>query len=240
MYELDYVEVYDLLMRSRGKDYKNQAAEVGRLVRERKPGASSLLDAACGTGLHLRFLVDLFERVEGLDLSGDMLTFARNMIPGVQFHTGNICDFEIRARFDAVICMFAISHLRSDQELQTAVNRLVHHLTPRGILLIEPWFRPAEFIPGYLASDVIRRKDRVIHRLSHSALERDCDNRVKMTVHYADATPDGGIRHIAETVRMSLFTDAQYRDAFAAAGCAAELVDLEHFPRSVWIAQRLH
>lgn len=239
MYQLDYVEVYDLLMRSRGKDYKNEAAEVRRLVRERKPGASSLLDAACGTGLHLRFLVDLFERTEGLDLSEDMLTFAGKMIPGVPLHTGDMRNFELKSRFDAVICMFAIPHLRSGQELKRAVNRLVGHLTPQGILLIEPWFRPAEFIPGYVASDVVSQGDRVIHRLSHSVLERDCDDRVQMTVHYADATPDGGIRHVVETVRMSLFTDTQYREAFAAAGCTAELIDLEHFPRGVWVAKRL-
>ncbi|MFF8916092.1 class I SAM-dependent DNA methyltransferase [Streptomyces sp. NPDC015032] len=238
MYELDYVEVYDLVMRSRGKDYENEAAEAGRLIRERNPEASSLLDAACGTGLHLRFLVDLFERAEGLDLSSDMLAHAGKTIPGIPLHTGNMCDFELKARFHAITCMFAIPHLRSGQELKKAIRRLAHHLTARGVLLIEPWFRPEEFIPGYVADDTVTQGKRVIHRISHSIPEGKHGDRVRMTVHYADAAPDYGIRHATETVRMSLFTDEQYREAFAAAGCDAELVQPEHFPRGVWIAQR--
>ncbi|KWT63938.1 methyltransferase type 11 [Streptomyces albus subsp. albus] len=225
-------------MRSRGKDYEREATAVGQLIRENRPGASSLLDVACGTGLHLQFLASAFDRVEGLDLSDDMLELTSKLVPGVRVHVGDMRDFQLSSKFDAITCMFAIPHLQSNAELRQTIEGLTHHLTPGGILVIEPWFRPFEFLPGYVASDVVRRDGRAVHRVSHSIPEGHDGDRVRMTVHYVDADPDAGIRHFTETVRLSLFTDAQYQNAFAAAGCAAEFFPLEGFVRGVWVARR--
>ena len=52
---------YDVLHAARSKDYAGEAARVAALVRERRPEARTLLDAACGTGGHLPFLRDHFD-----------------------------------------------------------------------------------------------------------------------------------------------------------------------------------
>ena len=38
------------------RDYPREAAELDRLIQERRPGARTLLDVACGTGAHLEHL----------------------------------------------------------------------------------------------------------------------------------------------------------------------------------------
>ncbi len=50
--------VYDVMNVARGKSYADEVATLLRLVRERVGDAASLLDVACGTGLHLVHLRD--------------------------------------------------------------------------------------------------------------------------------------------------------------------------------------
>jgi ubiquinone/menaquinone biosynthesis C-methylase UbiE len=242
VYEVDYVEVYDLVMRGRGKDYRAEAAEVAEVVRRFVPDAKSLLDVACGTGLHLRFLADFFDRAEGLDASAGMLVLAKARVPAIELSQGDMRDFDLHAEFDAITCMFAIPHLDSAAELETAIACFARHLAPGGVVVVEPWFAPDEFLPGYVASDSVRDGARAIHRVSHSTRHEDRDDRMRMVVHYVDADPEHGIRHATETVGMTLFTHEQYETAFAKAGCVAQYLPGSRFgrglERGLWVARR--
>ena len=72
--------VYDLIYAAEGKDYLAESTEVRDQIAERSPDVTSLLDVACGTGGHLRYLRDWFE-VTGLDVDPAMLTQARSVLP---------------------------------------------------------------------------------------------------------------------------------------------------------------
>ena len=52
-------ELYDLEYSF--KDYAGEVATLERIVRERNPDASTLLDVACGTGKHLEHLRTRFD-----------------------------------------------------------------------------------------------------------------------------------------------------------------------------------
>src|SRR5687767_2236719 len=65
MYESGLADVYDLVYRGRGKDYAAEAADVATLIRSKRPEAASLLDVACGTGLHLHGFGAQFEERAG-------------------------------------------------------------------------------------------------------------------------------------------------------------------------------
>lgn len=63
MHGEDLASVYDLLYVDGGvKDYQAEAADLAALVRTRCPSAWSALDDACGTGEHLRYLRQHFDR----------------------------------------------------------------------------------------------------------------------------------------------------------------------------------
>ncbi len=51
------------------------------------------------------------------------------------------CD--LGRTFDIVTCLFsAIGYVKTLDNLTRAVQCMVHHLTPGGVLVIEPWFTP--------------------------------------------------------------------------------------------------
>jgi len=66
MYERS-AATYDLMNAARGKDYAAEAAYLHAIVDERRPGAQSLLDVACGTGRHLVEFDLRFDQVAGLE-----------------------------------------------------------------------------------------------------------------------------------------------------------------------------
>ncbi|MGH4011337.1 MAG: class I SAM-dependent DNA methyltransferase [Pseudonocardiaceae bacterium] len=232
MYGADFAEIYDIIHQSRGKDYSGEVEELARLIRARKPNAASVLDVACGTGGHLRFLRELFDRAEGLELSEDMLAIAQTKMPGIRLHQGDMRDFDLAGTFDAITCMFSsIGYLRSTAELDRTLGRLTQHLNPGGVVAIEPWVFPDTFISGYVAADLARVNGRTIARISHSVREGDA---TKMEVRYIDA--DGsGIRQLVETHQLTLFTRDEYEAAFTQAGCTAEYIVEDRFPRGLFV-----
>nr|AHA82003.1 Arm34 [uncultured bacterium] len=232
MYEAEFAQLYDLIHRHRGKDYAAEAADLAHLVRDRHPGATSVLDVASGTGGHLRFLRELFPLAAGLEVSPEMLAIARERVPDVRMYQGDMRDFDLGRTFDAITVMFSsIGYVESKAELDRTLSCLAKHLATGGVLIIEPWVFPETFAPGYVAADLARDNGRTVARVSHS--ERDGDV-VRMTVHYitADAT---GARHLTDTHRLALFTRGQYEDAFSRAGCTAEFIEPERFSRGLFV-----
>src|ERR687886_1611570 len=110
------------------KDYAGEAERIHELVQARKPGATSLLDVACGTGAHLAELRGRY-RCEGLDLDPDLLAVARERLPDVPLHEGDMRDFDLGRRFDAVTCLFSsIGYMQTVEELEGAVTAMARHL----------------------------------------------------------------------------------------------------------------
>ena len=232
MYEAEFVDVYDVIHLHRGKDYAAEAAHLAGLVRDRKPDAESILDVASGTGGHLRFLRELFTTAEGLDASPSMLTVARERLPGLPLHLGDMRDFDLGRTFDAVTLMFSsIGYVESEAELRQTLACLTRHLNPGGVVVIEPWVFPDTFTPGYVAADLARDNGRTVVRVSHSVRDGDA---VRMEVHYITAD-SGGARHLTDVHRMSLFTREQYAEAFRLAGCSAEFVTGDLFGRGLFV-----
>jgi SAM-dependent methyltransferase len=238
MYDSHYATVYDTVMIHRGKDYDAEAALIAGLVRERRPGAASLLDTACGTGLHLRAFSRHFEEVAGLDGSEEMLELARARVPGLRTWRSDLREAALDARFDVITCMFAVPHLDSGAELASVVRRLADHLTPGGLLVVEPWIGPDGFTPGHVSRDVVEDGGRTIVRLAHSTRVAGRPDRMRMVVHYAVADPEEGLRHATDGVEMSLFTPEQYAEAFEKAGCEAEHLRIEPFAHGLWVGRR--
>jgi len=108
--------LYDAVYASM-RDYPREAAELDRLIQERRPGARTLLDIVCSTGAHLEHLTGY--EVEGLDLDPEMLGVARERLPNVPLHEGDMADFELRKRFDAVVSMFSsIGYVLTEERLR--------------------------------------------------------------------------------------------------------------------------
>ncbi|GLW91859.1 class I SAM-dependent DNA methyltransferase [Actinokineospora globicatena] len=235
MYGREFAEIYDLLHHGRGKDYHAEAAFVADLIRARAPHAKSLVDIACATGAHLVAFAGLFDEVAGVEISEPMVQVARKKFDGEVVHLGDMRDFALGRRFDAVTCMFgSIGHTMSEAELDAALTCFADHLNPGGVLVVDPWWFAETFTEGYIAGDVVEVEGLTVARVSHATR---VSGKSRMEVHYTVARPEG-ITHFAETYLASLYTRQQYEDAFARAGFTAEYLPGVQNGRGAFVAAR--
>jgi SAM-dependent methyltransferase len=224
-YDDDSVRAYELIyVGAAGKDYEQEAKDIAAFIWHRNPAADSLLDVACGTGLHLSHLRHTFGHVQGLEISPAMRTAAAARLPGISIHAGDMRAFQLGRTFGAVTCLFSsIGYLSSEAELRQALRCLAGHLQPGGVLLLEPWHTPGEWSTGSVHAGGAGDGHRHVTRMCYSS---QTGTTSVMTMHYLLGQAGAGIRHWTEEHVMSLFTDEQYHDAIWYAG----LRDIEWLP----------
>ncbi|TMM24394.1 MAG: class I SAM-dependent methyltransferase [Actinobacteria bacterium] len=222
--------IYDAIYAS-VRDYPREAAELDRLIQERRPGARTLLDVACGTGAHLEHLEGY--GVEGLDLDPEMLAVARERLPDVPFHEGDMAAFDLGERFDTVVCMFSsIGYVRTEERLRSAIASMARHLEPGGVLVVEPWLSPDVWMDRHVGAVFVDDPELKIARMNVAQRE----GTVSMfEFEYLVGTPDG-IERFTERHELGLFTVEQYLQAFRIAGLEAEHDQEGPMGRGLYIA----
>jgi len=222
MFTVNHADVFEAIYRSRGKDWAQEAQDIVTEIRARFPESDSLLDVACGTGIHLEHFAETFGYCEGVDYAEPMLELAAQRVPNVPLHLGDMRKFDLGRKFDAITCMFcSIGYLDTVDDMRDAVRTMVEHLVPGGVLAIEPWWFPEQFIDGYVAGDLSRGDDRTITRISHSIRQGD---KTRMELRYVIGSAEEGITEFTEIEILSLWTKEEYESAFTDAGCPVEYI----------------
>ena|ERR1700674_5138423 len=213
---VDSAELYDAIYHF--KDYAHECERIAALIGEAAPNARTLLDVACGTGNHARFLKQRYA-VDGVDINHDYLKAARTKNPSGKYTHGDMTDFDLGRTYDVVTCLFsAIGNVKTVAHLDRAIGCMARHTRPVGVLIVEPWFTPDTWHPGgqFIHLGEITRgtgADKVC-RMSLSGREGD---RSVLLFHYLRGTP-GGIEHYSERMELALFTRAEMTRAFESAG----------------------
>ncbi len=224
-------ELYDLFYE--WKDYAGEAARLREIVEARAPGARTLLDVACGTGLHLEHLGAWYE-VEGVDLDEGLLEVARRKLPAVRFERGDMRRFELGRTFDVVTCLFgSIGYVQTPDAMRSAIAAMARHAVPGGLVIVEPWLTPSNFDPAYPGRAlVVERPDLIAVRMNDSRVE----GRLSiMDFHYLIGRAGARLEHLVETHTLGLFTDDEVRDAFEAANLTAEHDPEGLIGRGLWV-----
>lgn len=200
------------------KDYAGESARVSAEIELRRPGAASLLDVACGTGAHLVHFARRYQ-VEGLDISAEQLEVARTRLDGVPLHHADMTSFELGRSFDAVVCLFSsIGYVATVERLDAAVARMAAHLSPGGVLVVEPWLAPEDYIEGHISSLFVDEPEVKVARIALSHLE----GRLSVfEMEHLIGTPEG-VEHFVERHELAMFTQAEYRAAFERTGLSVE------------------
>lgn len=104
----------------------------------------------CGTGGHAIPLARRGYKVHGIDRSSEMTAIAKEkalaqgLSDRTRFETSDIQDVNLKNKFDAVICMFAvIGYQISNDELFAALQNVRKHLKPKGLFICDFWYGPA-------------------------------------------------------------------------------------------------
>jgi len=197
------------------KEYAPEASRVKTLLAKHglRPQAN-LLVLACGTGAHIPYFKDEYN-VAGLDLSEDMLTLAREKFPGVPFHCGNLIDFRLDTKFDAMICLYgSIGFVKTVDNLRTTMKTIASHLSPGGLVLITPWSTVEEFQEG-LVVDAADRPEWKIARMEQIRLKEP--GIVEVTFHHL-LGKNNDVTYHKQSMEIGLFSRQEYLSAITDAG----------------------
>ena len=213
------------------KDYRHEARQIRKLIQSRNADARTLLDVACGTGHHLQYLHNDFE-VQGLDLDTGLLEIAKQRVPDVQLHEGDMRSFDVGVTFDAVTCLFSsIGYVTSEDELRAAIACMAVHLNPGGVLVVEGWLAPDEWNNDHIGSLYVDQDDLKIARMNVP----ETKGRFSIVdFHYLVATHEG-VEHFTEPHSLYLFTRDEYLGAFEAAGLSVEVNETALMGRGVYV-----
>ena len=226
-------ELYDVVYSF--KDYAAECERIEAIVAEHAPGARTLLDVACGTGKHLEQLRVSFD-CEGTDIDEGLLDVARNRLPDVPLHHGDMRDLDLGRQFDVVTCLFSAIGLVGDPDgLAAAARAFTRHMRPHGLALVEPWLTPDVWMVDRPHLLTYEEPELVLARATVSGLR---DERISTTeMHYVVATP-AGVEHFVEHHDLYLFTTDEMRAAFGAAGLEADYDPDGLTGRGLWICAR--
>jgi SAM-dependent methyltransferase len=217
-------EFYDIIY-STFKDYPGEAARIAELLRGLQPRCRTVLDVASGTGEHARLLALLGFEVDGLDLDPAFVRIASRKHPAGRFFQGDMTDFRLPYRYDAVLCLFSsIGYLKTLDRVGRALIRFREHLQPGGVILVEPWLQP-----GVLDTTRITRQAGEANGVRVSRVTRaEAEERLSRLIFDYEITDGNGTRHAHEVHELGLFTTAELMDTFRAAG-----LDAHHDPKGL-------
>ena len=132
---------------------------------------------------------------------------------------------------DAIVCLFSAIGYTAD--LLAAVGSMARHVAANGVLIVEPWFTPNEWVEGRVHLDDHEGGGTRVVRMTHSGLD---GNVSVIEMHHLVGT-SAGVEHTREVHRLTLFTDAEYRSAFRAAGLSCQVDQPGPFGRGALIGR---
>lgn len=149
------------------KDYLDEAVRLQNLIiKYLESEGNSLLDVACGTGLHLKNLKDDFS-CTGVDISKSMLKIARKNAKGVTFKEADMKTLRIGKQFDVIICLLSsIGYVKTAASLEKTIRKFSKHLKKGGLALIEPSHAKSVYVNGEPRITTYNGKDAKIARVN--------------------------------------------------------------------------
>lgn len=207
-------DYYDLIYRQ-FKDYRVESLRVAELIRDRAPTARALLDVACGTGEHARYLRELGFAVDGVDLEPRFLELAQGKNPDGRYFCQDMAELQLRLRYDVVMCLFSsIGYVRTESRLRRSIERFSSHVVDGGLVIVEPWFQPHEMEDRYVTMRTTETENVKLCRMSLTTLRPGIS-----TIEFEYLVGRGdGLERLREVHEMGLFTRAQVEQAFRDAG----------------------
>jgi cyclopropane fatty-acyl-phospholipid synthase-like methyltransferase len=95
------------------------------------------LELACGTGGVLKHLAKHY-KVNGLDISREMLAVAKKELPKAKLYHQSMVDFKLTEKYDVIICIFdSINHLIKFSGWKKVFLQTQKHLTENGVFIFD-------------------------------------------------------------------------------------------------------
>jgi ubiquinone/menaquinone biosynthesis C-methylase UbiE len=209
---LESPELYDAIYHF--KNYGRECEILREIINAAVPGARTILDVACGTGEHAKFLKEKYA-IDGVDLNEEYLRAARLKNPAGKYTRADMTDFDLGTTYDVVTCLFsAIGYVRTVDRMSRAIACMARHVRPGGVLIVEPWLTHETYKPG---GTFIHAGEIGIDKVCRMSLSRQEEHLSVVLMHYLRTTPDS-IEHYSERLELGLFSREEMTRVFESAG----------------------
>jgi SAM-dependent methyltransferase len=139
---------FDLLARYYDWEHDDYDVDVPLYLDFARRTGGPILELACGSGRLLAPLLQLGERVVGVDSSGPMLERARRtlgkagggagLLARATLHRADVRSFALDERFRLAICgLDSFGLLLTIDDQLAALRRIRHHLVPGGVVILD-------------------------------------------------------------------------------------------------------
>ncbi len=193
------------------KDYKQESEAIVSVLKREHPRANSILDVACGTAEHDKYLSKMYS-VDGIDINSEFIDVASKKNPDGKFFCADMTDFDLSKTYDIILCLFSsIGYVKTIDNIIKTLHCFKRHLNNDGIIVIEPWFVPAAWNP-----------DGKVHMLTGETTEgKICRMNISeqkgslsiLNFHYLIGTSNG-VDHFTELHELGLFSIEEIKEAF--------------------------
>ncbi len=222
---------YEAIYDARGKDYAAEAAWLRAAIAAANPRAKRILDVACGTGAHLRYLHRHFT-VAGVDADPAMIAIAKERLGDVPLNVARMQELTVDAPFDVLICLFgSIGYVQDEAELRATIAHFAGAVGAGGLVIVEPWLHPEDWRDGTIDAAFVDQPKLKIARISTS---ESYGTTSVIRYDYLVGEPTG-VSSFGETHRLQLFTKEQYVAAFDAASLQARNERSDLFSRGLYV-----
>ena len=209
---LESPELYDAIYHF--KNYARECEILREIIGAAVPKARTILDVACGTGEHDKFLKEKYS-IDGVDLNEEYLRAARIKNPGGKYTRADMTDFDLGRTYDVVTCLFsAIGYVQTVERMNRAIACMARHVKAGGVLIVEPWLTHENYKPG---GTFIHAGEIGNDKVCRMSLSRQEEHLSVVLMHYLRTTADG-IEHYSERLELGLFSREEMARAFESAG----------------------
>ncbi len=202
---------YDLIYGQ--KDYQKEADIITNYIRQYHPQATTVLDVACGTHEHVKYLTNHYQ-IDGLDINQEFLDIAAAKNPQGTYHRGDMINFKVNKQYDVIMCVFSsIGYVQTLDNLKQTIANFKNHLSKNGIIIVEPWFTPDSWFEGKTHMATVDNDDVKICRMNLSETRGKCSY---IKFHYLIGDKNG-VEHFTEEHELGLFTQEEMLNSFKSA-----------------------
>ena len=197
------------------KDYQQESNVIINLLKNEHPQAKTLLDVACGTAEHDKYISKVY-KVDGLDLNSEFIEIASRKNPESHYFVADMTDLELNKTYDIILCLFSsIGYVKTLDNVIKSLICFKKHLNKGGILVVEPWFTPDTW-----------KTDHPVHMLTAETGDiKICRMNVSekegtlsiVNFHYMLGS-NKGIEYFTECHELGLFSVDEMKNAFKEAG----------------------
>lgn len=152
-------------------DYAKEAAFWRSALQEKLgPGKHHILELGVGGGHNLSHLTKYF-KATAVDISAEMLEHSKRLNPDVEHIVGDMRTIRLNRKFDAVIIHDAIAYMKTESELNAAIETAAAHLEPGGVFITAPDYTKESFPGKRISHNMAKSGD-----IDFAYIEYDYDN----------------------------------------------------------------